>query len=156
MEKDEICFLIKNLALGNKLQNQKSAMSQLTNLKNDEIRLLILPGSDKKSWKNAALVLKQIGYPRIKPVVFDLLDWLQDINWPGSHTIIDLLSTVDKSVLVNEIEKKLDIEVIDDVPIRKDDMWLGAFFLLIKKMNLKEKDFNNKDKFDLINSSDYY
>jgi len=150
MDRKNIDLLIRNLAFDNNPQDLKNAMSQLVNLKNDELKMLILPGVEKKTWDNAALVLKQVGYPRIKSVVFHLLDWLQDVNWPGAYTILDLLSTVDKKFLIHEIEKKISAESIND-----DDMWLGGIKMLSKKNNFKKDDFITKDIFEKIYSVDW-
>lgn len=124
--------LISNLSCNRNHDKQNISIKQLQKIKDDNLSLLIMPSNRKSTWENAAKVLVHIGYPRIQPIVFELIDWLQDINWPGAIQIIDLLTTVDKKKLVIEIEKKLEIKVVDDVPIKEDDMWLCAINMLLK------------------------
>ena len=35
-----------------------------------------------------------LGYPAVAPVLPDLLEWLQDCNWPVSHSIGDFLASL--------------------------------------------------------------
>lgn len=34
------------------------------------------------------------GYPAVEPVLYDLLEWLQDCNWPVAHELFDFLASI--------------------------------------------------------------
>jgi hypothetical protein len=36
---------------------------------------------------------RELGFPALNPVLGDLLDWLQDMNWPVAEPTAELLST---------------------------------------------------------------
>jgi hypothetical protein len=41
-----------------------------------------------------AYAIVALGYPAVAPVLPDLLEWLQDCNWPVSHPIGDFLASI--------------------------------------------------------------
>jgi hypothetical protein len=41
-----------------------------------------------------ARLAAQAGYPAVEPILYDLLTWLQDCNWPVSHVIFDFLASI--------------------------------------------------------------
>jgi hypothetical protein len=48
---------------------------------------------DKRDLDNARAVAA-LGYPAVAPVLPDLLEWLQDCNWPVSRPIGDFLASL--------------------------------------------------------------
>src|SRR2546429_8860869 len=48
---------------------------------------------DKRDLESARAVIA-LGYPAVAPVLPDLLEWLQDCNWPVSRPIGDFLATL--------------------------------------------------------------
>src|SRR5262245_11128325 len=36
----------------------------------------------------------QAGYPAVEPVLYELLEWLQDCNWPVAHELFDFLASI--------------------------------------------------------------
>jgi len=34
------------------------------------------------------------GYPRVTPILFELLEWRQDGNWPGAHVLAPFLASI--------------------------------------------------------------
>ena len=34
------------------------------------------------------------GYPAVEPVLYELLTWLQDCNWPVAHELFDFLASI--------------------------------------------------------------
>ncbi len=39
-----------------------------------------------------------LGFPAINPILPDLLEWLQDINWPVAHRVAELLAKADVQI----------------------------------------------------------
>ena len=64
----------------------------------------------KDKWENAAKVILNIGWPKIKPILVPLFVWLLDSNWPGSEQIRQFILSLPK----NEID--LAINTILDSP----------------------------------------
>lgn len=60
----------------------------------DDLSLLILPcanGESKAVWENCARALYEISDDRLEKYLPSLLEWLQDLNWPGALIILDRL-----------------------------------------------------------------
>jgi Domain of unknown function (DUF5071) len=53
-----------------------------------------------------ATALVSIGYPTVAPILPDLLEWLQDGNWPVSHVIGPFLASIGKP-LTEEVRRIL-------------------------------------------------
>jgi hypothetical protein len=98
MDNIEIEEYIQNLNSEAPKYLQDYAVSQLVYLENSKLHLLLQPMS-KSYWKNAAIVLKKIGYPRVKAIIPELLEWIKDMNWPGAQEIVDLLITIDDEIV---------------------------------------------------------
>ncbi|MBY0014090.1 MULTISPECIES: DUF5071 domain-containing protein [Paenibacillus] len=75
------------------------AKIKLKELQDHELLVLVQPMLDKSLWDNAADLLAEIGYPRIRPILYELLSWLQDMNWPGSIIISKLLVSVGEPLI---------------------------------------------------------
>jgi len=46
---------------------------------------------NKNIWENCAMILSEKEDELLTPYIFQLLDWLQDLNWPGSIIILERL-----------------------------------------------------------------
>jgi len=53
-----------------------------------------------------AKALVSIGYPTVAPILPDLLEWLQDGNWPVAHVIGPFLASIGKP-LTEEVRRIL-------------------------------------------------
>jgi hypothetical protein len=59
-------------------------------LKNDLLRLL--PENKHDTAKAAALVA--LGFPQVEPVLPQILEWLQDMNWPVARVLEPLVADI--------------------------------------------------------------
>jgi hypothetical protein len=66
-----------------------------------------------KSDCDRAKAIISLGYPAVAPVLRDLLEWLQDGNWPLSHSIGDFLVSIGAPV----------VPLIREVFQGSDDIW---------------------------------
>lgn len=60
----------------------------------EDLSLLILPCVNEQSkgvWENCARALYEISDERLEKHLPSLLEWLQDLNWPGALIILDRL-----------------------------------------------------------------
>ena len=46
---------------------------------------------NKNVWDNCALILSKKTDDELSPYLMRLLEWLQDLNWPGAYCILDRL-----------------------------------------------------------------
>jgi hypothetical protein len=111
---------------------QQKAINNLSTLDGGYLVLVlpirILP---KDLWENAAIVLKSIGIDKLKSIWIYLFYWLQDINWPGSMIIYDLLRTLPQSYLKLYIDKAIGI-----AKILEDDDWVSNIEELFKDLQV--------------------
>jgi len=75
-------------------EDLEQAKQQLMELQDQELDVLVQPLFDKSLWDNASDLLLEIGYPRVRHILYELLSWLQNMNWPGSITVSKLLVSV--------------------------------------------------------------
>jgi hypothetical protein len=149
MNSNEINVLIEKLSWNMPEDVQNKAIDLLKNIDDEKIGMLVQP-IGKPCWENAAIVLKKIGYPRIKQVIPKLLEWLQDMNWPGACIILDLLQTIDKKVLVLFIE-----DALIKANIQKDYIWIAGIKLLVDKLSMTQTDFNRKEVYELLELAEW-
>lgn len=75
------------------VEEKNSAIETLLLIEDQDIHLLLQP-LGKGLWDGAAEVITKLGYPRIKVILPGLLEWLQDMNWPGAAQIADLIREI--------------------------------------------------------------
>lgn len=51
----------------------------------------LTPKHNKNVWDNCAVIIAEKSDEKIKPHLVELLEWLQDMNWPGAFCILDRL-----------------------------------------------------------------
>ena len=75
-----------------KLEEQLRGIKLARNL--EDLSFLILPfanGESKRLWENCAKALYEISDEKLEQYLPSLLEWLQDLNWPGALIILDRL-----------------------------------------------------------------
>ena len=72
--------------------------------------------------------LQEIGFPGINPILPELLEWIQDINWPVAQPVCSLLSKAGEEI-IPYLEKALE----------SDDFEWGFWIIecLLPKMDIK-------------------
>jgi hypothetical protein len=137
MDDIELNEYIKNLNSEEPQYLQDYAISRLINIEDSKLHLLLQPIS-KSHWKNAATVLKEIGYPRVKAIIPGLLQWIQDINWPGAQEIVDLLVTIDDKI----------VPYVKQALKSGDGIWI--MWILSEVVSKWNRDLNNQIKDNLL------
>lgn len=51
----------------------------------------LTPKYNKNVWNNCALIIAEQSDEKLKPHLVELLEWLQDMNWPGAFHILNRL-----------------------------------------------------------------
>lgn len=128
--KQDIDTLLQKLSWDKDTNTQQKAIQELIQMDEKDI-LKLIQLKDKKHWNNAALVLKQIGYPGNKLAIPRLIEWLKDMNWPGAWTALETLLVIDNSILLPYIENALEKALQEN-----DEMWLMGLKELVGRLKL--------------------
>lgn len=51
----------------------------------------LTPKHNKNVWENCAVIIAEKSDENPKPYLVELLEWLQDMNWPGAFCILNRL-----------------------------------------------------------------
>ena len=119
------------LSCENSESEQKKARNIASKLK--MLYPLFQPIEDKGVWENCALVIAEKSDETLETYLFLLLEWLQDINWPGAFIILDRLK---KYAKVERLATVVDICVKEAVA-KDDEMWLHWLSGLLDNEGLK-------------------
>lgn len=89
----------------------------------ESIRIFLQPCTqrhNKNVWDNCALIISERTDEELRPFLPELLDWLQDLNWPGALCIRErLIEFSDKAVLNREI-----VSCTRRAQAQNDEVWL--------------------------------
>lgn len=64
----------------------------------------IIPQKSKSIWEPCSVVVASKGDEELTPYLFLLLEWLQDLNWPGAETIFNRLTKMPFSILKQDYD----------------------------------------------------
>jgi hypothetical protein len=133
------------------LDIQDDAVCKMASMIDINPKDLLQPVS-KEYWENAAKVLLKMGYPRIREAIPGLLIWLQDINWPGSNEVMELLKTIPKAELVPYLDDAVKEAISSD-----DEIWIENLSYFLLQLKLNENDFASKDVYlSLLSGSEFW
>lgn len=75
---------------------------------------------NKNVWDNCAIILSKRSDEELKPYLIPLLEWLQDLTWPGALCVLDRINTYhDYSSLKYAYE-----ECIKRAKVLNENIWL--------------------------------
>lgn len=128
---------------------QNEAIEKLSNLPIDKLEILLQP-QGKNVWENAAIVIDHIISNTTnfndEKIIFGLLEWLQDLNWPGAFIVTNILKKVDIHALIKCLEKAIDIAVKEF-----DECWIDYLNYAITRFEyLPKLDFKNPIYFEIL------
>ena len=73
------------------------------------ISVLIMPIESKSTWENCAKVLANKSNETLQSYLFELFEWLKDMNWPGAELIYNRLLCVELDDLVSAHQYSLSV-----------------------------------------------
>ena len=59
----------------------------------------VTPKYSKNVWENCAFIVESKSDEALKPYLSQLLDWIEDVNWPGALTILERLKNISGEML---------------------------------------------------------
>lgn len=143
--------MLLNLNWNLPLDIQDDAICKMASMIDLNPKDLLQPVS-KEYWGNAAKVLLKMGYPRIREAIPGLLIWLQDINWPGSNEVMELLRTIPKAEFVPFLE-----DTVKEALSSDDEIWIENLSYFLSQLKLKENDFTSKEVYlSLLAGSEFW
>ncbi len=124
---------------------------KLKQMSENQMQMLIFPHG-KGYWDGAAEVITAIGLPRVQNIMPGVMEWLQDMNWPGSQIIYDFLCHQKKETILPHINKAL-----HTASQQNDEMWLYWMMQLMEEMQIKAEDFTDPETQTIFKrAEDYY
>lgn len=84
-----------------------------------ENRLWKQIGLDKRKWEPFAEQVCSLSDEEIIPFIPDMLEWLQDMNWPGAVLYAKRLRTLPKEVVYPVVER-----TISQAKKENDEIWM--------------------------------
>lgn len=109
----------KGISLASKFENIVPFIQPLT------------PKYNKNVWENCAVIISQKSDEEIKLYLVELLEWLQDTNWPGALCILDRLCKYsDNNTIFEAINT-----CIEKAKESRDDVWNSNLHLLLSNVN---------------------
>ncbi|AFS79731.1 hypothetical protein Curi_c27380 [Gottschalkia acidurici 9a] len=118
---------------------QSKAIEELSKLSVAEIKNIILPNG-KEHWHNAAIVIYNIIsknknlIQKEEDELSHLMEWTQDLNWPGSLTIVDSLSLLDEDLVAKLIKNTLKIAQNEG-----DEDWIDSLKYIAEKLGYNKE-----------------
>lgn len=101
----------------------------------EDLSLLILPPAAPSVWECCARILSEKSDLALVPYLARLLDWLQDLNWPGASTIMDRL----KKYPGEQLKEPFIVQFTHAKSLDNDEgqMWLDYLSELLDNEELK-------------------
>ncbi len=94
------------------------------------INAFLQPGSPygKNVWDNCAKILSERTNEELAPYLIELMEWLQDMNWPGAFCILDRL----KKMTGDSLFEYLYNSSLKYAKVLEDDVWESNLKMLKK------------------------
>lgn len=101
-----------------------------------EIEKFILPMHphyNKNIWANCARIIEKKTDKELERYLPELLEWLQDLNWPGAFEILNRLKRFDGKILVKPYMKAFELILKKD---KDNQEWGDTLSALIENKSL--------------------
>ena len=140
----DIDTLFEMMDEGQPVEVQEEALREARKIKS--LSVFMQPIEYKWSWENCAKVICEKTDEELNKYTCEMLEWLQDINWPGAFLIMERLEKMEPQFLVHAVGYQ-----VKQALLLKDNEWLGWMSYLIKIKSfmmhfLKKKISENTEK----------
>jgi hypothetical protein len=117
----------------NSEETQRKGIELAKNIKS--INAFVLPMNPGKSvWENCAIILANKPDEILNPYLFRLLEWIEDINWPGALIVLDRL----KNFFETEKLSFCVQESVRQAKATNNKIWLGSISKLLDNTALSK------------------
>ena len=104
---------------------QEEALREARKIKS--LSVFMQPIEYKWSWENCAKVICEKTDKELDTYICEMLEWLQDLNWPGAFLIMERLEKMDPQLLLD-----VTIYEVKQALLLKDNEWLIYMSYLLK------------------------
>lgn len=127
--------IMKMLDWNNDKKVQQRGLELAGEIKDLAVFLQPMEYGSKAVWGNCAEILTRKTDEELRPYLYGMLEWLQDINWPGALNICArLVQYGDVDSLSTALEQCIGVARSTD-----DDLWLYGFVDLLENTSLIAK-----------------
>ena len=130
---NDILTIYRMLNWENPPEIQSEGIRMAKEIKN--LSLLIMPPAPPSVWERCAQVLSEKDDMVLEPYLNSLLEWLQDLNWPGALTILDRLQRFSGKKLSRPFVQQ--VTYASDLNNEEGMMWLDYLSELLDNAELK-------------------
>ena len=121
----DIDTLFEMMDEGQPVEVQEEALREARKIKS--LSVFMQPIEYGWSWENCAKVICEKTDEELNSYKYEMLEWLQDLNWPGAFLIMERLEKMDPQLLVYDVIYK-----VKQALLLKDNEWLGWMSYLLK------------------------
>ncbi len=109
-------------------ETQSETIEDVLSTKDFNWGSLILPDGRKDCWQNCAEILSRLPDRVIAPLAPRMLEWVQDVNWPGAFTIVERLRKLPPEMLTPGLDtaRKSALEKMDAIWLEYLNEYFGA------------------------------
>lgn len=126
-----IDYIMELIDWNNSVEKQEQGIRMAQEVKC--INVFLQPGSPygKNVWDNCAKILASKTDEELKPYLIPLLEWIQDMNWPGAFCILHRIQkftdicTLNSTINICKRRSKL----------LNDEVWESNLNILMKKLD---------------------
>jgi len=93
--------------------------------------IFLQPTGNKSVWENCAKILSEKSDENLEMYLYQLLEWIQDINWPGAFIVLDRM----KRFSAKKIKGPLQY-CIKQAMTSQDNEWLDYLSMLLDNSEL--------------------
>ena len=86
-----IDYIMELIDRNNSIEEQAMGIKLAQDVKCINVFLQPLSPYEKNVWDNCAKILSERTNEELAPYLIELMEWLQDMNWPGAFCILDRL-----------------------------------------------------------------
>lgn len=102
----------------------------------DDLSLFIQPPAEPSVWECCAKIIYEKTDLELEPYLMKLLEWIQDLNWPGAVTVLNRLQLFSgeklKQPFISSVECAIKLNTLDG------KMWLRYLSELLDNTELKK------------------
>lgn len=120
-KKNNIDYIIEMLSGHNSEDKQEEGIRLARKVKNFQV--FFQPSfftGPKSAWENCASIICEKSDEELELYLYEMLEWLRDINWPGAFLIADRL----KEMMKNDVIKKKVDNLKEMIKASCDEIWL--------------------------------
>jgi hypothetical protein len=128
----DIACIMEMLNWNNDIQTQTEGLALAKNFTDLNVFMQPMEYGNKEVWENCAKVIAVKSDKIIKPYLMSLLEWLQDLNWPGAFIILNRMKGFTDEILASVLSQCIDA-AIDN----QDETWLCNLYYLLENKNLE-------------------